>query len=72
MQHSDNNYERQNKNPIRKAHYVGTSVVVTIDPLHVKRLNIDELTFFVEKPVKNGIMLEMHKLDTNRENGSNL
>jgi hypothetical protein len=31
--------------PIRKAHHVGTSVVLTLDPSHVKRLGIDELTF---------------------------
>jgi hypothetical protein len=32
---------------------------VTIDPAHVKRLKIDDLTFFVEKPIENGIALEM-------------
>ncbi|MBV9176359.1 MAG: hypothetical protein JO297_04925 [Nitrososphaeraceae archaeon] len=40
----------QHPYPIKKAHYIGTSVVLTLDPSHVKRLNIDELTFFVEKP----------------------
>jgi len=50
--------------PVRKAHYVGTSVVLTLDPSHVKRLKIDELTFFIQKPVENGIVLEMHKIDT--------
>ena len=49
--------------PIKKAHYVGTSIVITLDPTHVKRLNIDELTFFVQKPFTNGIILEMHKID---------
>ena len=44
--------------PIRKIHYVGTSAVVTIDQLHVKRLNLDDLTFFVQKSVPNGILLE--------------
>ena len=53
------------KFPTRRAHYVGTSVVLTLDPSHVKRLNIDEYTFFVQKPMENGIILEMHKLDTN-------
>ena len=53
--------------PIRKAHYVGTSVVLTLDPTHVKRLNIDELTFFIQKPSTNGIILEMHKIETSTE-----
>jgi hypothetical protein len=66
LQHSNNN-ERQSKNPIRKAHYVGTSVVLTLDPVHVKRLNIDELTFFIQKPVENGIILEMHKIDSKEQ-----
>jgi hypothetical protein len=61
MQQPDQRY------PIRKAHYVGSSVVVTIDVSHVKRLNIDELTFFVQKPIEKGIVLEMHKIDTSYE-----
>jgi hypothetical protein len=39
---------------------------VTIDPIHVQRLAIDELTFFVQKPIENGIVLEMRKLETSR------
>jgi hypothetical protein len=56
-----------NRNPIRKAHIVGSSVVVTLDPAHVKRLNIDGLTFFEEKPIANGILLEVRKLETPKE-----
>ncbi len=48
--------------PVRRAHLVGSSFVVTIDPSHVKRLGIDELTFFVQKPVRGGILLELRKL----------
>jgi hypothetical protein len=55
---------KDNRYPVRKAHYVGTSVVVTLDPTHVKRLNIDDLTFFIQKPFTNGIILQMHKIDT--------
>lgn len=58
------------KYPIKKAHYVGTSVVLTIDQSHVKRLEIDYLTFFEQKPIENGIVLEMHKLNT-RSDGQN-
>lgn len=49
--------------PIKKAHYVGTSEVLTIDPFHVKRLGIDDLTFFLEKPMQNGMLLKMRKME---------
>jgi hypothetical protein len=49
--------------PIRRAHFVGTSVVVTIDPTHVKRLGIDEMTFFFQRPAENGILLELKKFE---------
>ena len=52
----------EQKNPIRKVHYVGTSAVLTIDQSHVRRLGIDENTFFEEMPAENGIHLEMRKL----------
>jgi hypothetical protein len=55
------------KYPIRKAHFIGTSVVLTLDPGHVKRLNIDEFTFFQEKPVENGILLEKLTLSLGKE-----
>jgi hypothetical protein len=48
--------------PIRKIHHVGTSAVLTIDQSHVKRLRIDDFTFFVQKPVENGILLERRVL----------
>ena len=53
----------RDKLPIRKAHYVGTSVVLTIDPLHVKRLAIDDMTFFIQRPTENGILLELKKFE---------
>ncbi len=56
--------KEQKKNPIRKVHYVGTSAVLTIDQTHIRRLGIDESTFFEEKPIQNGIQLEMRKLIT--------
>ena len=52
------------REPIKKAHHVGLSVVVTIDPIHVKRLQIDDMTFFIQKPIQNGILLDMRKLNT--------
>ena len=55
--------EEIHKHPVKKAHFVGTSVVLTIDPRHVRRLGIDEFTFFVEKPAENGILLEMRRLE---------
>ena len=53
---------KQKSLPLRRAHFVGTSVVVTIDPMHVKRLQIDDSTFFIQKPIQNGILMEMKKL----------
>jgi hypothetical protein len=42
---------------------VGSSVVLTLDPTHVRRLQIDDSTFFVEKPVEDGILLHICRLD---------
>ena len=58
----------QEKHPISKAHYVGTSVVLTLHPIHVKRLGIDEFTFFIQKPAQNGIVLEMCRLNLTHRN----
>lgn len=54
--------DRRQNPPIRRAHMVGASVVVTIDPTHVRRLGIDDWTFFIQKGIENGIVLEMRKL----------
>ena len=56
---------QKKENTIRKVHYVGNSVVLTIDPSHVKRLRIDDMTFFIQKPIENGIILELRKFDSN-------
>ena len=60
----------QNLYPVKKAHYVGTSVVITLDPSHVKRLGIDELTFFVQPPIENGIILKIYWLHPQKEKES--
>jgi hypothetical protein len=52
----------KNQNPTKQVYFIGTSAVLTIAQAHVRRLGIDELTFFEEKPVENGILLEMKKL----------
>ena len=52
----------EDKIPVRKAHYVGTSEVITIDPIHVKRLAIDEMTYFIQRPMRDGIVLELRRL----------
>jgi hypothetical protein len=54
--------KEKNTNPTKPIYFIGTSAVLTIAQSHVKRLGIDELTFFEEKPVENGILLEMRKL----------
>jgi hypothetical protein len=60
------------KPPIKKAHYVGTSVVLTIDQSHVKRLQIDDMTFFIQKAIENGIVLEMRKLNMSTTSENNV
>jgi hypothetical protein len=57
----------KNRNPTNRVHFIGTSAVLTIHQSQVKRLNIDDLTFFEEKPVTNGILLEIRKLENPRE-----
>ena len=62
LQHDQRNGSRD-RPPIRKAHYVGTSVVLTIDPTIVKRFAIDDMTFFIQRPAANGILLELKKFE---------
>lgn len=59
----------EEKYPITKPHLVRSSVMLTLHPKHVKRLQIDEFTFFVQKPVEDGILLQRGQLrfDTNEE-----
>src|SRR5215472_5582086 len=64
--------EELKKDPLRRAHFIGTSVVVTIDRCHVKRLGNDDVTFFIEKPIENGILLEMRKLNTSTAKENNV
>jgi hypothetical protein len=63
IRHYDTVAKSYKRDPVRKAHIVGSSVVLTLDPVHVRRLQIDDFTFFVERPVEGGILLQMCKLD---------
>jgi hypothetical protein len=65
MLHNMTTTNQNKENAIRKVHHVGSSVVLTIDPSHVKRLSIDDMTFFIQKPIENGIILELRKFDPN-------
>ena len=49
------------RNPLKRAHHIGTSCVITIDPRHVKRLNIDDFTYFEQVPKENSIILEKRR-----------
>ena len=53
---------KQKRYPTKRLHYVGSSAVLTIDQSHIRRLGIDEFTFFEDRPIENGIHLEMRKL----------
>jgi hypothetical protein len=48
---------------ITRPHHVGRSIAVTLDPNHIRSLGIDDLTYFRQIAVKEGILLEMHKFD---------
>jgi hypothetical protein len=58
---------KPDKDPLKRAHHIGSSVVITIDQQHVARLEIDDMTFFVQRPIENGILLEMRKFDVKKE-----
>ncbi len=47
---------------IRKAHRVGTSMVVTLDPYIVRDMNIDETTFFSQEPADGAILMKIRRL----------
>ena len=42
-------------------------LVVTIDQTHVKRLNLNEFTFFGQIPMPNGILLEKRILTIEKD-----
>jgi hypothetical protein len=46
---------------LKKAHYVGNSVVVTIDPQIVKKVGVDDMTFFEQEVIDGGIVLRVRK-----------
>jgi hypothetical protein len=54
--------DNNRKTIIKKPHYVGSSVVITIDPNIVKKIGIDDATFFSQELVDGNIMLKVQKL----------
>lgn len=59
---NDRRNEQGAQNPIRRVHNVGNSMLVAIAPPLVKKLNIDEGTFFEEKETAEGILLVPRRL----------
>jgi hypothetical protein len=57
-----NNTTAKGSFPIKKAHPVGKSFVLTLAPIHVHRLQIDDLTFFEQEPIEDGIILRIRRL----------
>jgi hypothetical protein len=59
-----------NKNPLKKAHCISNRVFVVIDETLVKRLQIDESnTWFEQEPTENGILLKIHKTNSQQHTG---
>jgi hypothetical protein len=56
---------QKEKQIIKKAHQVGSSMVVTIDPVLVKKLKINELTFFSQEATENGLVMKIKKFSDN-------
>ena len=54
---------------IKRAHQIGTSFVVTIDPKIIKELKIDEKTYLVQKLVDEGILMEIRRLASDSVRG---
>ena len=50
---------------LRKAHYVGSSVVVTLDPNIVRKIGVDDMTFFEQEVIDGGIALRVRKFSAN-------
>ena len=48
--------------PLKKAHFVGSSVVVTLDPQIVRKFQIDDNTFFIQESTADGILMRIRKL----------
>jgi hypothetical protein len=57
----------EHKHPIKKAHLVGSSWVVTIDPTIAKKHAITEETFFSQELIENGILLKVRRLSEDVE-----
>ena len=49
------------KEIIKKAHQVGSSMVITIDPLLVKKLKINDMTFFSQEATTDGLLMKVKK-----------
>jgi hypothetical protein len=60
-------FSKTQNNPIKRVHKNGNSAVIAIAPIHIQCLGIDDTTFFEEKAVPNGILLEMKKFSTTDE-----
>jgi hypothetical protein len=54
---------------VKRAHQIGTSLVVTIDPKIIKELKIDEETYLVQKSVNGGILMQIRRLTSDSGTG---
>lgn len=52
---------RIEKEIIKKVHPVGSSMVITIHPNLVKKLNINEMTYLSQETIDDGILMKIKK-----------
>lgn len=47
---------------VKKAHRVGNSFVITIDPTLVRKFDIDDMTFLSQEATDDGIIMRIRRL----------
>lgn len=61
----------EQKQIIKKVHQVGASMVITIDPNLVKKLNINEMTYLSQEAIEDGLLMKIKKFtDDNKLNNN--
>jgi hypothetical protein len=59
--------EQRKRERITRAHLIGKSMAVTLDPNLVRRFGIGNTTFMVQRAFQGGILLELRELHSRQE-----